>query len=78
MARYNYIVINPKGERIKGEREATSQNEVTDYLYSLNYNIISIEEKIGFDYRALAKSEIGGLPVKDKVIGSSNVIICFC
>lgn len=68
MAKYNYTVINQKGERVKGEREAGSENEIVDYLYSLGYTIVSVEENIGLNLRALAKSDIGGLPVKDKVI----------
>lgn len=68
MAKFKYIVINNKGERITGERESSAQNDVVEYLYGQGFTIVSVEEKIGINFGSIAKTEIGGLPIQDKVI----------
>src|SRR5690606_4480635 len=68
MAQFKYSVVNGQGQRINGVKEAESEAELTEYLYSQGYTIISIDEKIGIDLKALANTEIGGLPIGDRVI----------
>jgi type IV pilus assembly protein PilC len=68
MPKFKYTVITNKGERIKGEKEAKNQADVVNSLYEQGLTIVSVEEKIGVDISALAKSDIGGLPLQDKVI----------
>lgn len=68
MPKFKYTVITNKGERISGEKEAKSQSDIVNSLYEQGFTIVSVDEKIGVDISALAKTDIGGLPLQDKVI----------
>lgn len=68
MALYRYVAVNSKGIRVTGDRESDSESEVADYLYSQGLTIISVQEKIGLTLKMLSNTDIGGLPIKDKVI----------
>lgn len=68
MALYRYIAVNSKGVRVTGDRESDNESEVADYLHSQGLTIISVQEKIGLTFKMLSNTDIGGLPMKDKVI----------
>lgn len=68
MALYRYVAVNSKGVRVTGDRESDNESEVADYLYSQGLTIISVQEKIGLTFKMLSNTDIGGLPMKDKVI----------
>lgn len=65
---YNYTAINSDGKRIEGTREAESRDSVVNFLSSQGMTIVSVTEKIGFDFNNLLSTDIGGVPLAEKVI----------
>lgn len=68
MSLYRYTATTSSGQRINGEKEAQSKDELVNFLYSQNLSVINIEEKIGIDLSKLFSSNVGGMPLNDKVI----------
>ncbi len=68
MAVFQYVVSSITGQRVSGEKEAANKEELINYLHSQNFTVISANEKIGVNFSKLFQSDIGGLPLADKVI----------
>lgn len=68
MAFYKYVVTTSNGQRIEGEKESSSKEDLVAYLQSQSFTIISITENIGVNFNKLFQSDIGGLPLNDKVV----------
>lgn len=68
MAFFKYVVTTSAGQRIEGEKESSSKEDLVNYLQSQSFTVISISENIGFRLERLVQSDVGGLPLKDKVI----------
>lgn len=68
MAIYSYIAANKQGKKITGEHDAETRDEVALFLHEQELVVISIQEKIGIDWKKLMQLQIGGIPLKDKVI----------
>lgn len=68
MAFFKYIVTTSAGQRIEGEKESPSKNDLVNYLQSQSFTIISINENVGINFEKLFQSDVGGLPLNDKVV----------
>jgi len=68
MAFFKYIVTTSAGQRIEGEKESPSKDDLVNYLQSQSFTIISINENIGFNLQKVFQSDVGGLPLNDKVV----------
>ncbi len=68
MTGYNFVVIDKNGKRITGEKEANTRDEVAKFLYERGYTIVSINEKLGAEFQKLFSSDIGGVPLKEKLV----------
>jgi type IV pilus assembly protein PilC len=65
--RFKYIIVNNKGEKLVGYKEANNKEEIFTYFNKVGYTVISIQEDIFFNFKKIFKQEIGGIPLKDKV-----------
>lgn len=68
MAFFKYIVTTSAGQRIEGEKESPTKDDLVNYLQSQSFTIISINENIGINFEKLFQSDVGGLPLNDKVV----------
>lgn len=68
MKLFKYSAITPGGQRIDGEREADSKEDIVKYLQSQNLTVLTISDTLGFDLKTLINTDIGGLPLNDRVI----------
>jgi type IV pilus assembly protein PilC len=68
MANYKYVAYSPKGKKTEGVYEAETREQVADYLHEQGLTVVSITEDIMTDLQRLANIQIGGLPIKEKVI----------
>lgn len=68
MKEYSYVASKKDGTQIKGVRKAESPNQIVEYLHENNLVVGSIQENIGLDFKRLAEIQIGGLPLKEKMI----------
>jgi type IV pilus assembly protein PilC len=65
---YRYIAQDIKGKEIKGTREASSADEVAMFLRESNLVAVSIYEKVGIDFSQLLSVQIGGVPLRERVV----------
>ncbi len=68
MAFFKYIVTTSSGQRIEGEKESPSKDDLVSYLQSQSFTIISITENIGLNFDRIFQSDVGGMPLNDKVV----------
>ncbi len=68
MAFFKYVVTTSAGQRIEGEKESASKEDLVNYLQSQSFTIISISENIGINFDRIFQSDVGGLPLNDKVV----------
>ena len=66
---FTYIAVNREGIRTKGSMQATSKDVVVNYLFQNNLSPISVDEvsKL-FSLEKLKEINIGGVPLKEKMI----------
>lgn len=68
MAIYNYVVVDQKGNQIEGKKEADNKDIAVNDLLNSGYNIITISEDLGSSFSKILQVEIGGLPLKERVL----------
>ncbi len=68
MNTFKYTAIDSTGKRIAGEKEANTKEEVVNFLQSKNLIIVNIDEKLSAQFQNLFSTDIGGLPLKEKVL----------
>lgn len=68
MQKFKYLARNQQGKEISGVIEARSRDAVIDILRSRGLMIIKVEEDLGFNLEALKEINIGGVPMKEKVV----------
>lgn len=68
MARFNYTVIDTAGNKISKKIESDSKDKLVSFLNSQGYTIISIHEEFFLDWKRITSTEIGGFPLKDRVL----------
>jgi type IV pilus assembly protein PilC len=68
MAQYTYTVVDQNGNRISKKVESDSKDKLLSFLLSQGYTIVSIHEDFFIDWKRITSTEIGGLPLKDRVL----------
>ncbi|MGI5897997.1 MAG: type II secretion system F family protein [Candidatus Dojkabacteria bacterium] len=68
MKKFKYSARDNTGKVIEGEIEAKDIEAVSDILHDKGLITVSINEGSGFDLEKLNEINIGGVPMKDKVV----------
>ncbi|MFQ5492617.1 MAG: type II secretion system F family protein [Candidatus Dojkabacteria bacterium] len=68
MPNYSYKATKQTGEAVAGTRKAENREEVVKFLHDQGLIVISIEQKLGLNIGNLNEIQIGGVPLKEKVI----------
>lgn len=68
MKKFKYSARDKEGKVIEGEMEAKDTQAVTDILHDKGLVVVSIKEGLGIDWQRLSEINIGGVPMKDKVV----------
>lgn len=75
MANFNYVAFNQKGKRIAGKYESDTRDQVADYLHGQGLTVISINEDITESIKKLGSFQIGGIPIKERVIFAKQLSV---
>lgn len=75
MKEFNYVAAKQNGTRVKGSKKANNPNDVVQYLHENGLKVISVQESISFDFSKLGSIQIGGLPLKDKMILTKQLAV---
>jgi type IV pilus assembly protein PilC len=68
MQKYRYSARDVNGKVVEGEIEARDDVSVADILHDRGLIVVSIKEGFGIDLEKLNEINIGGVPMKDKVV----------
>jgi len=68
MAKYKYSARNKDGALIKGQIESKTRESAVETIQGKDLIIVDIEEDIGLSLEAIKEINIGGVPIKEKVI----------
>ncbi|KKP64909.1 MAG: Type 4 fimbrial assembly protein PilC [candidate division WS6 bacterium GW2011_GWE1_34_7] len=68
MKKFKYSARDTSGKIVNGDMEAKDAGAVTDILHDRGLIIVTIKESFGLDWEKLAEINIGGVPMKDKVV----------
>lgn len=68
MKKFKYSARDTSGKIVNGSMEAKDAGAVTDILHDRGLIIVTIKEAFGLDLERLAEINIGGVPMKEKVI----------
>jgi type IV pilus assembly protein PilC len=68
LKKYKYSARNKEGAIIKGSLEARERESVVETLQGKGLIVVNVEEDVGFNFQRLNEINIGGVPLKDKVV----------
>ena len=68
MGKFKYSARDKKGKEVKGDIEARDPGAVADILHDQGLIVVSIKEASILDPSRLAEINIGGVPMKEKVV----------
>ncbi len=68
MGKFKYSARDKEGKVIEGEVEAKDAQAVADMLHDKGLVVVSVKEGLGIDWQRLSEINIGGVPMKDKVV----------
>lgn len=68
MKKYKYSARDKNGKVVEGEQEARDVNSITDNLHERGLIIVRIQEANTIDWERLSEINIGGIPMKEKVV----------
>jgi len=68
MQKFKYSARDIEGKTVQGVIESRSKQAVAEILQSKKLIIVSIEEDIGLNWSKLQEINIGGVPMKEKVV----------
>jgi len=68
MKKFRYSARDTNGKVVEGEVEARDANSVADILHDRGLIVVTIKEGMGVDWERLSEINIGGIPMKDKVV----------
>ncbi len=68
MQKFKYSARDVNGKVVEGEMEAKDEVSVADILHDRGLIVVSVKQGFGFDVEKLNEINIGGVPMKDKVV----------
>ena len=68
MQRFRYLARDSQGKNVEGTVEARNREAVVETLRSRGILIVKVEEDIGLNLESLKEINIGGVPMKEKVV----------
>ena len=68
MAKYTYSARDSKGKEVKGKLEARDPQALAEILQDKGLVVVSIKEQLAIDLEELGQINIGGIPMKEKVV----------
>lgn len=68
MKKFRYSARDSAGKEIKGKIEARDKDAVAEILHDRGLLVVSITDEFTIDFEELAQINIGGVPMKDKVV----------
>lgn len=68
MKKFRYSARDTEGKVVEGEVEARDAHAVADILHDRGLIVVSVKEGLGIDFERLSEINIGGIPMKDKVV----------
>ncbi|NLZ24413.1 type II secretion system F family protein [Candidatus Dojkabacteria bacterium] len=68
MAKYTYSARDSEGKEIKGKMEARDAEALAEILQDRGLVVVNIKEQISIDVESLSQINIGGVPMKEKVV----------
>jgi type IV pilus assembly protein PilC len=68
MKKYKYSARDKNGKAVEGELEARDINSVTDNLHERGLIVVKIQENNSINWERISEINIGGVPMKEKVV----------
>lgn len=68
MAKFKYSARDQEGKVVDGNLEAKNIASATDALHDQGLIVVSLKEAGGIDFEKLSEINIGGIPMKEKVV----------
>ncbi|MDY0096978.1 MAG: type II secretion system F family protein [Candidatus Dojkabacteria bacterium] len=68
MPKYTYSARDSKGKEVKGKLEARDSQAMAEILQDKGLVVVSIKEQMAIDFEELGQINIGGIPMKEKVV----------
>ena len=68
MPKYTYSARDSKGKEVKGKLEARDPQAMAEILQDKGLVVVSIKEQMAIDFEELGQINIGGIPMKEKVV----------
>ncbi|MCC7290052.1 type II secretion system F family protein [bacterium] len=68
MQAYKYFARDKTGKEVNGSMEARTAQAVAESLQNKGLVVVRIEEELGFSLEKLNEINLGGVPIKDKVV----------
>jgi type IV pilus assembly protein PilC len=68
MKKFKYSARDTKGKPVEGEIEAKDPQDVADILHDRGLLVVSVKEATGINLERLNEINIGGVPMKEKVV----------
>ena len=68
MKKFRYSARDASGKEMSGKIEARDRDAVTEILHDRGLLIVNIKDEFAIDFEELAEINIGGVPMKDKVV----------
>ena len=68
MKKFKYSARDQQGKIVSGSLEAKDYDSVADILHDRGLIVVSVKEAMGLNLERLAEINIGGVPMKEKVV----------
>lgn len=68
MKKFRYSARDSQGKEVKGKMQARDRDAVGEILHDRGLVIVSIKDEFAIDFEELAEINIGGIPMKEKVV----------
>lgn len=68
MKKFRYSARDSQGKEVSGKIEAKDKEALTEILHDRGLIVVSIKDELAIDWQELAEINIGGVPMKDKVV----------
>ncbi len=65
---YKYTATDKVGQQVSGTHKAQTRDQVAEYLQSQGYFVVSITQDLNATFEKLGDIQIGGIPLKDKLV----------